>query len=281
VAIRNRELMKQARQDLKGKWGIAAIGTLIYFLTSLGIDHLPVIGSVLSYVLDGVLTVGYTAFILAVIRNQDIKYELLFYGLSRFITALLTGVLVLITVGLWCLPTAAGATVMFVIFKNVPHNFIPVALFVLLCIITVIVALKVLYRYSIVYFLIVDSPQISALETLKLSREIMLGNKWKNFCLDCRFIGWFLLGICLFLIVLGTLSLIIAPCTDCVTGFIKNEKNIWKYDVGFVGFLWILPYWKASISHFYENVKQSYDEKQASEHTDHVKHNETVDFLVD
>ena len=59
MAIRNRELMKQAREDLEEKWGIAAIGTLICFLTSLGIDHLPVVGSVLSFVLDGVLMVGF------------------------------------------------------------------------------------------------------------------------------------------------------------------------------------------------------------------------------
>jgi len=42
-----------------------------------------------------------------------------------------------------------------------------------------------------------------------------------------------------------------------------------------------MPYWKASVSHFYEDVKQSYDEKQASEHIDSVKHNETTDFLVE
>jgi len=59
VAIRNRELMKQARQDLEGKWGIAAIGTLIYFLTSIRIKHLPVVGDVMSTVVNGVLMVGF------------------------------------------------------------------------------------------------------------------------------------------------------------------------------------------------------------------------------
>ena len=51
---------------------------------------------------------------------------------------------------------------------------------------------------------------------------MMAGNKGKLFCLGCRFIGWFLLGI----VTLG------------------------------IGFLWILPYYYASLSKFYDDVRQ-------------------------
>ena len=50
---------------------------------------------------------------------------------------------------------------------------------------------------------------------------MMRGNKWKFFCLGCRFIGWALLGI----VTIG------------------------------IGFFWIYPYIMISFAEFYEDLK--------------------------
>jgi uncharacterized membrane protein len=50
---------------------------------------------------------------------------------------------------------------------------------------------------------------------------MMRGNKWKFFCLGCRFIGWFLLAI----VTIG------------------------------IGFFWIYPYAMISFAEFYEDLK--------------------------
>ena len=50
------------------------------------------------------------------------------------------------------------------------------------------------YSYRLVPYIIKDHPELSAMEVIRKSRELMTGNKWKAFLLDLSFIGWFLLG---------------------------------------------------------------------------------------
>ena len=50
------------------------------------------------------------------------------------------------------------------------------------------------YSYRLVPYIIKDHPELSAMEVIRKSKELMKGNKWKAFLLDLSFIGWFLLG---------------------------------------------------------------------------------------
>ena len=50
------------------------------------------------------------------------------------------------------------------------------------------------YSYRLVPYIIKDHPELSAMEVIRKSKELMKGNKWKAFLLDLTFIGWFLLG---------------------------------------------------------------------------------------
>jgi uncharacterized membrane protein len=74
--------------------------------------------------------------------------------------------------------------------------------------------------YSQVYFILKDNPELSPNQAIKQSRQIMHGNKGKYFLLLLSFIGWGLLGI---------ISM-------------------------FIGFLWIVPYYTATLASFYENL---------------------------
>ena len=78
------------------------------------------------------------------------------------------------------------------------------------------------YSYAMTYYIKVENPNLTANEVITKSREMMLGYKWKLFCLDLSFIGWHLLD----LITLGVAS------------------------------LWIAPYKAAAYAHFYDELKE-------------------------
>lgn len=78
---------------------------------------------------------------------------------------------------------------------------------------------------SLVPYLVVDKPELSAAETLKLSWNMMKGHKWQFFVLSLSFIGW---GI-LCLLTLG------------------------------IGYFWLNPYMYTAMAAFYVDVKAEYE----------------------
>lgn len=50
------------------------------------------------------------------------------------------------------------------------------------------------YSYRLVPYILADDPDISAMDAITRSREMMNGNKMKAFLLDLSFIGWWLLS---------------------------------------------------------------------------------------
>ena len=63
-------------------------------------------------------------------------------------------------------------------------------------ILSLCISIPVSYAYSMAHLIMADYPGVGAIEALRLSRQLMKGNKWKLFCLDFSFIGWMLLGAC-------------------------------------------------------------------------------------
>ena len=63
----------------------------------------------------------------------------------------------------------------------------------------------VTYSYAMVPFIVAENPEISVRAALKRSKELMIGNRWQLFCLHVSFIGWWLL--CILTLGLGTLWL--------------------------------------------------------------------------
>lgn len=83
--------------------------------------------------------------------------------------------------------------------------------------------------YALVPFIIRDNPDISIREALRTSRKMMDGHKPDLFFLYLTFIGWYFLSF---------LTL-------------------------YIGNLWLTPYVTTTLSHFYEDVKEEYEAKQA------------------
>lgn len=87
------------------------------------------------------------------------------------------------------------------------------------------------FGYALTPFLLVDRPDLTPLQCIKLSDEMMKGHKFDLFFLYLSFIGWFLLGI----LTLG------------------------------IGFLWLQPYVETSFAAFYNDVKGQYEAQAAGE----------------
>lgn len=51
------------------------------------------------------------------------------------------------------------------------------------------------YEYRMVAFILADNPDLDKNTVLKMSKDMMHGNKWKAFVLDLSFIGWEILSI--------------------------------------------------------------------------------------
>ena len=50
------------------------------------------------------------------------------------------------------------------------------------------------FRYSQAEYILAENPDLSAKEAINKSKEIMAGNKWRRFCFDLSYIGWYILA---------------------------------------------------------------------------------------
>jgi uncharacterized membrane protein len=178
--------MTLALKSLKGKWGIAISAWLAFFiLTNLQIGwewqgndggDYKVGLKIIGLIIGGPLSLGYTTLILLISRNQKPDFAILFGGFKRF-----------------------GIS-----FAAYLLRFIFIILWTLLLIIPGIIAYL---RYSQTFYILSEDENIGPLEAISKSKEMMVGNKWKLFCLYCRFIGWFILCI----VTLGFAGLYVGP----------------------------------------------------------------------
>lgn len=56
------------------------------------------------------------------------------------------------------------------------------------------------YSYRMVPYILADNPNIGADKAITLSRRMMDGNKFDTFVLDLSFLGWYLLGLLVFVV---------------------------------------------------------------------------------
>jgi uncharacterized membrane protein len=160
----NRDLMLQAREALKGRWGLAVGGNAIYLILGLLIQAIPRVGWIGGLIISGPLMLGWTTFFLSISRKQDAQLAQLFDGFQRFTQALVAYLLIILFVLLWS-------------------------------ILLVIPGIVALLSYSQTFFILSENPPMSGSEALRQSKILMRGNRWKLFCLFWRFFGWFLLCI--------------------------------------------------------------------------------------
>ncbi len=163
----NVELMKSAKESLKGKWGLA-IGTfLVYGLVIGGIEQSAEHYSLLSLILlfiSGPLAVGMSVFSLELARNNEARFEQIFEGFYSLKTSIIAYLLVVLFIFLWAL---------------------------LLIIPGIIAAIS----YSMTFYIIAEDSAIEPMEAIDKSKKMMNGYKLKYFYLGLRLFGLALLCI--------------------------------------------------------------------------------------
>jgi uncharacterized membrane protein len=212
----NAELKVLARDNLAGQWLIAILVSIVAWLLTSAftgssgketVDYFwrngelvrnvvnhndsSFLFSLISFILGGPINFGLATYYLKLARHQTATFTDLFDGFSYFWNNFVLNFFIIVFTFLW---------------------------FLLLVIPGIIAAL----RYSMAYYIMNDNPGLRPLEAIRLSKNIMLGNKGRLFYLWLSFIGWFILGV----LTLG------------------------------IGFLFLLPYFNATIANFYEDIKQ-------------------------
>jgi uncharacterized membrane protein len=195
-----KDYRKLAWSKLNGNWGTAILTFLLSSLI-IGAVSFTAVGSLL---LTGILAVGLAGVYLNIIRGQKPEIGSLFDGFREGVSNnLIAGVLISIFTTLW--------SMLF---------FIP--------------GLVKSYSYSMTYYILKDNPEMSANDAITESRKMMDGNKWRLFCLDFSFIGWFLLS-------------------GLTCGLL---------------FFFVVPYMQAAHAAFYESLKGAPVEAEATEATE-------------
>lgn len=261
------QLKTQAKKALHGKWGLALPMVVILLFVStyssgttstangptITISILPLIGQLLSVL----LTVGFSNFLLKICCGQKNSaiFQDFFYGFKCFpgkslllyaltILYMIPGALIyMIAVSIFTFTIFASANInpLTLLTGNLdtlpvlPLSFLIIYLVVIL-LLTILFFIYTLYidsTYSIVYYLLLDYPELSTTAIWRRSAQLMKGNRIRLITLNFSFIGWILLcGL--------TLG---------------------------IGILWLMPYMNATSACFYLDLVQVNAAKRQSNPT--------------
>ena len=147
------------------------------------------IAAVIYFALGSFIGVGYAKFNLNLVDKKNAAFETLFEYFSHWKTTTIARLLRALYVFLWSL----------------------------LFIIPGIVAG---FSYAMTDYILAEDPELTADEAISQSKSMMMGNKWRFFCLQFSFIGWDILATLAF----G------------------------------IGHLWLTPYKQAAYAAFYREV---------------------------
>ncbi len=186
-----REILRAARDSLRGRWGRYLLVMWIAFLCQGVLGAEPKLGPLLSMIVSGPFYVGTSAFALAAERETRPDWEHLLQGLDRM-----------------------G--------RNMAAFFLLLFWIVLGTLLLVVPAVVWMLNYSQVFFVLADHPELSAVEALQKSRDMMYGHRLELVVLHCWLFGLFLLS----LLTLG------------------------------VALIWLVPYAYACSAYFYESLRR-------------------------
>jgi|SRR5690554_25686 len=137
----------------------------MFFLISLVFVLATGASSFIVLFVVGALMVGHSLVYLRAFRGEDPKLETMFQPFATSYTnTLVAAVLTFVFVFLWSL---------LLIIPGIIKSF----------------------AYSMTKYILADNPELDGYEAMKQSEHLMIGNKWRLFCLQFSFIGWAFLSI--------------------------------------------------------------------------------------
>ena len=150
--------------------------------------------AVIYFVLGSFIGVGYAKFNLNLVDKKNAAFETLFEYFSHWKTTTIARLLRALYVFLWSL----------------------------LFIIPGIVAG---FSYAMTDYILAEDPELTADEAISQSKSIMMGNKWRFFCLQFSFIGWDILATLAF----GIGHLWLTPCKQAAYAAFYREVSGTEY----------------------------------------------------
>lgn len=260
------EFKQMARQQLKGKWGKAALVVFIYSAILFIFNLIPFFGAIGRFVIGGALLLGLTTYFLKLAREEELKIDNLFSGFENFGSSFLVHLLMGIFTALWSLIAIIPAIILFFVmfgsefslYSSHSNTGIKVLVFFIILGVLLIPTIVAVYRYSMAYYLLSDHPNIGAYEAIVESKKMMDGNKLNLFYLQLTFLA---------LNILCALPLVAVEYyarINNVTG-ITSEGVIllWKviaYIIIMIASLFITPYMHTATANFYIELKNDKQE---------------------
>lgn len=164
---------------------IALVGTMI--VSSLVL-------SVVITLWEGLMNVGFTGYCLSLVRGEKPGVNRIFCGFPMIGKVVLTSLLVWVFMTLWLLLYGICLAVVILIGALLMEaaTVVGVILFVAGYIGYVILAIRLVLRYSMVNYILLDTGKFG-LDAIGESKRMMKGKKGKLFMLYFSFIGWYLL----------------------------------------------------------------------------------------
>lgn len=171
----SKDFRNKAWSALSGRWGFMAGVTLIHGLLSTLVSAVPYIGPIASLFVTGPLIFGFIFISTKINRNEFSRTNDLFCGFENFGETFLLHLINSLLIFLWTLLLIVPG-----IIKS--------------C------------AYSMSYYILADNPNLTHNEARQQSEQLMNGHKFRYFCLELSFIGWYLLatltaGILLFWVI--------------------------------------------------------------------------------
>lgn len=85
----------------------------------------------------------------------------------------------------------------------------------------VIPGIMAFYAYCMAPYIMVENPEMTAMQAMKASKAMMKGNKWRLFCLSFSFIGWDILAALSF----GIGHIVLCPYVEAAAAAFYREVN--------------------------------------------------------
>lgn len=161
-------------------------------------------------IMQSVLNVGYAGYCLDHSRNAPAGFKDIFNGFNYILRIIAINILIYLITLLYMLPGLIIVIASCVALISGSILLFSVGL-VLGAVYVVAAAARVSLRYSVVFYVMFDNPDMSAMECLRESKEIMRGRLAQRLALDLSFIAWYFLNGFLSAFFIPVLSIWINP----------------------------------------------------------------------
>lgn len=232
------EIRANARENLTGKWGKAALLTLVYMLIVWAINFvcrlIPVVGPIILFVISTPISYGLLVSFMKLKRGEEVGYtDFLSNGFSSFakVWAVFGNMVLkmilpicLLVVFIVLMVVSLGGSVFSAVLAESGSGVAGFGFLAFISFIGYIASLIYVivkgYLYSLSYYILNDNPNMTGKEIVEKSENLMRGNRWRFFWLGLTFIGWAILA---------------------------------AFTLG-IGMLWLMPYMMVAMICFYEDL---------------------------